>query len=92
MSARFFVDENDLKLAKAMAALHEGVVAPGHPGLPEIHRGAHDDEWLPVGGAEGLVVITRDSRIRYGPVERAHWIASGVRGFVLTGRTSQSTP
>ncbi len=42
-------------------------------------------------GARQLVVITRDQRIRYRPVEKARWRESGVRGFVLTGRTSQST-
>lgn len=37
------------------------------------------------------MVITRDNRIRYRPVEKERWVASGVRGFVLTGKRSQST-
>jgi isopentenyldiphosphate isomerase len=36
-------------------------------------------------------VITRDQRIRYRPVEKRLWVEHGVRGFVLTGRDSQST-
>jgi hypothetical protein len=42
-------------------------------------------------GERQLVVITRDKRIRTRPVERLAWCDYGVRGFVLTGRTSQST-
>ena len=60
MAARFFVDENDLALGKALAEVHGDVVYPGHPDLPEVPRGVLDDEWLPVVGAKGLIVITRD--------------------------------
>lgn len=64
---------------------------PGHPELPDVPRGSLDDEWLPVIGAQKLVVVTRDKRIRYRPVEKRMWMEHHVRGFVLTGRTSQST-
>jgi len=36
-------------------------------------------------------VLTRDRRIRYRPVEKRQWVVHRVRGFVLTGRRSQST-
>ena len=88
---RFFVDENDLALGKALAALYGNVVYPGHEDLPEIPRQTLDEVWLPLIGAAGLVVITRDQRIRYRPVEKQQWVAHRVRGFVLTGRRSQST-
>ena len=91
MSARFFVDENDLALGKAFASVHDGVVYPGHAELPEVPRQTPDDVWLPIIGARGLVVITRDKRIRYRPVEKRAWLTYGVRGFVLTGTGSQST-
>lgn len=91
MAARFFVDENDLALGKALREIHDDVVYPGHVELPEIPRGALDDEWLPVVASLGLVVITRDQRIRYRPVEKRLWMEHRVRGFVLTGRRSQST-
>jgi hypothetical protein len=91
LPARFFVDENDLALGKELAEEHRDVVYPGHVDLPEIPRGALDDDWLPVVGAKRLVVITRDSRIRYRPAEKLAWIEHGVRGFVLTGRKSQTT-
>ncbi|MCC6438532.1 MAG: hypothetical protein IT196_26155 [Acidimicrobiales bacterium] len=90
MPPRFFVDENDLALGKALRQHHDDVVYPGDPDIA-IPRGALDDEWLPVVGALGLVVITRDKRIRYRPVERLLWVQHRVRGFVLTGRRSQST-
>lgn len=91
MTARFFVDENDLALGRALAQQHDGVVFPGHPELREVPRGSLDDDWLPVIGAQQLVVITRDQRIRYRPVEKAMWVTHLVRGFVLSGRKSQST-
>jgi hypothetical protein len=89
--ARFFVDENDLALGRALDAKHGNVVYPGHPALPEVARGALDDEWMPVVGSMRLVVLTRDRKIRYRPVERLAWVEHGVRGFVLTGKRSQTT-
>jgi len=91
MAVRFFVDENDLALGKALAQCHDDVVYPGHADLPEVPRGSLDDDWLPIVGNKGLVVMTRDQRIRYRPIERRMWVAHRVRGFVLTGRRSQST-
>lgn len=91
MAARFFVDENDLALGKLLAQHHHAVAFPGHPSLREVPRGSLDEEWLPVVGAQALVVITRDRRIRYRPVEKHLWLEYRVRGFVLTGRRSQST-
>lgn len=91
MAIRFFVDENDIALGKALARTNSEVVYPGHPDLAEVPRGSLDDEWLATIGQKGLVVITRDNRIRYRRVEKDRWVASGVRGFVLTGKRSQST-
>ena len=91
MAPRFFVDETDLGLGRALAEARDGVVYPGHAGLPEVPRGTVDDGWLRVVGARRLVVITRDRRIRYRPVERAAWVSHRVRGFVLTGTASQAT-
>ena len=54
-------------------------------------RGALDDEWLPQVGRRRLVVITRDRKIRYRTAEKRAWVDHEVRGFVLTGRRSQTT-
>lgn len=91
MVARFFLDETDLALGKLLASRHEGVVYPGHSDLPRVPRGSLDDEWLPIIGDLALAVITRDKRIRYKPVEKRRWVVHRIRGFVLTGRRSQST-
>lgn len=82
---RWFVDENNLLLARRLAEVRDDVVHPGHVGLPEVPRGATDEAWLEVVGDLRLLVITRDKRIRYRPVERQRWVDHGVRGFVLTG-------
>ena len=89
---RFFADETDLLLAKRLEAEFPGdVVYPGHRALPEIPRQSLDESWLPTVGKKRLVVITRDKRIRYKPVERKLWIDHCIRGFVLTGRSNQNT-
>lgn len=88
---RYFVDENDLALGKALAAVRPDAAHPGHLRLPEVPRGTKDPERLPIIGAMGLVVITRDKHIRRRPVEKRLWCEHGIRGFVLTGKTSQSS-
>jgi hypothetical protein len=88
---RFFADETDLALARALAAARPDVVYPGHPKLPEVPRQTLDPVWLPIICKRRLVVISRDKHIRRRPVEKAAWRQNGVRGFVLTGKTSQST-
>ena len=74
MAARFFVDENDLPLGKALAAARGDVVYPGHEELPEVPRGTLDDDWLPIVGERRLVAITRDQHIRYRPAEKLAWV------------------
>jgi hypothetical protein len=88
MVARFFVDENDLALGKALAALHGDVVYPGHPELPEVPRQTEDDVWLEVVGRRRLVVITRDKKIRYRPVEKQAWVNAPSPG-IRADRTRQ---
>jgi hypothetical protein len=88
---RFFADEDSLGLGKALNARRGGVVYPGHPDLPEIPRQTLDDRWLPVIGEKRLIVISRDRHIRTRPVERMLWQRHRVRGFILSGRISQST-
>ncbi len=80
----WFVDENNLFLARRLAERVENVVYPGHSDLPEIPRRTPDDQWLPIVGQKRMIVLTRDARIRYRPVEKARWLEHGVRGFVLT--------
>ncbi len=66
VAAKFFIDEKDLALGKALAQLHDGVVYPGHPGLRMFHGAAWTTIGLPVLVAGRLEVNSRDKRIRYG--------------------------
>jgi hypothetical protein len=84
-AVRWFVDENNLLLARRLAEMRADVVYPGHPDLADVPRGATDEAWLEIVGTRRLVVITRDKRIRYRAVQRQRWIEHGVRGFVLAG-------
>lgn len=51
----------------------------------EFEQGTPDQEWLPVVGARGWVVLTKDSRLRFRPLEKEALIAAKVRVFVFTG-------
>src|SRR5690606_7295054 len=61
-------------------------VYPGHEELPQVPLGALDLDWMPVIGALGLVVITRDRRLRTRPAElRAYW-EFGIRAVWIGGK------
>ncbi|MFT4165501.1 MAG: hypothetical protein QM650_09695 [Microlunatus sp.] len=61
----YFTDENALGLGKLLRRSgREDVVYPGHEGLPEIPRGTDDLVWLPIVGTRGLIVLSRERRIR----------------------------
>lgn len=82
---RWFFDENSIGVARALQYVRGDVTWPGGPGglVPE---GAKDPQWLPVVGKAGLVVLTRDKRIRRRPLEREALLTSGVRAcFQTTG-------
>lgn len=76
----YFTDEACLGLGKLL--LREGrsdVLHPGHPDLPEVPLGSKDLEWMPVIARRGLVVVTRDRRIRTRPAELAAYLELGIR-------------
>ncbi len=47
-------------------------------------QGISDREWIERAGRESPVVLTKDDRIRYRPVEREAFVAAGLRVFCLT--------
>jgi len=54
--------------------------------------GIDDEAWLPIVGAERLIVLTCDKRIRYNQLERDKIIQHGIREFVFTsGNLSGAT-
>jgi hypothetical protein len=63
-SVRCFVDENSLVLGRLLARQRHDVVHPGHRLFPEVPVGSKDDVWLPIVGERGLILITRDKKIR----------------------------
>lgn len=85
----WFIDENMLAIGKALAAVRNDVIYPGHPACP-IARGMLDEEWLPVVGDSGRIVLMRDKRIRYRRPERERLMAHGVKAFCLTGSGNQN--
>lgn len=88
---RRLVDENSLGVAKALAYVRGDITLPGAPeGL--VPAGASDTTWLPIVGCVGLVVLTRDKRIRSRPLERQALLGPGVRAcFLTSGGTSTSS-
>ena len=47
-------------------------------------RGTEDEKWLRKAGSEGLVIITKDGRLRYRPNERAALIEANTAVFTVT--------
>jgi PIN like domain len=81
--ARWFVDENSLGVAKALAYVRGDITWPGAPDGP-VSAGAADTNWLPIIGRAGLIVLTRDKRIRSRPLERQALLDHNVRACFLT--------
>lgn len=79
-SAVYFTDENALGLGKRLRQRgRDDVLYPGHERLPNVPLGAADVDWMPVVGRAGLVVLTRDRRIRTRPAELAVYREHGIR-------------
>ena len=92
VAPRFFVDENLLAIGRALAAVREDVVYPGHRDLPEVPTGTPDQEWLRVIGRGGLdlVLLTRDQEIRRKPGELAALKACCIRAVFLAGKVDMT--
>jgi hypothetical protein len=87
---RWFIDENLLKVGRALSQVRRDVVHPGHPNLLQVPRRTPDDVWLAIVGQAGWAVISRDRRIRSRPVNRQRYEQHGVRAFIITGKTEMS--
>jgi hypothetical protein len=82
---RFLVDEC-LGLHDVPNALIEGL-EPGEEVIrfqERFARGTEDEKWLPKAGAAGLVIVTKDGRLRYRPNERAALIEANTGVFTVT--------
>lgn len=78
---RFFVDETSLGLGKVLAIARQDVIHTGHRLIPEVPRGALDDEWMPAVAERGLAVITRDKKIRTKHAKTLLYSKYGVEGL-----------
>jgi hypothetical protein len=88
---RFYVDESAAGLGLALAAARKDTIHVGHPLIPECPRGARDIDWIPEVAARGLVVITRDKKLRTKPVEIQTLWNHGLRVFNIGGKNDMST-
>ena len=71
----FFTDENALGLGKLLdRSGRDDIRYPGHEHLPQVPLGSTDLEWMPIIGARGFIVLTRDKRIRTRPAELSAYI------------------
>jgi hypothetical protein len=52
--------------------------------LAHFQRGILDEEWLPLVGSKGWILLTTDKRIRYNFLERRALQQHGIREFVFT--------
>lgn len=76
----YFTDENALGLGKLLRRSgRDDVLHPGHEDLPEVPLGTLDLDWMPIVAARGLIVITRDRRIRTRPAELRAYLEHGIR-------------
>jgi len=80
----YFTDENTLGLGKLLRrGGRDDVLYPGHEDLPEVPLGTADLDWMPVTARRGLVVLTRDRRIRTRPAELRAYRELGIRSVWL---------
>ena len=76
----YFTDENALGLGKLLAPCRpRDVLYPGHERLPEVPLGTPDLDWMPEVAGRGLIVLTRDRRIRTRPAELRVYLEHGIR-------------
>jgi hypothetical protein len=88
---RFYVDESAAGLGLALAAARKDTIHVGHRLIPECPRGALDPDWIPAVAARGLIVITRDMKLRTKPVEvQALW-ENRLRVFNIGGKKDLPT-
>ena len=74
-----------------MARARSDVTYPGEARAEGIPRGALDPDWLPLVGQRGWVVISRNKRIRYNPIERRALREHGVRAWFIGPRRDINT-
>ncbi|HYM10068.1 MAG TPA: hypothetical protein VEU62_05020 [Bryobacterales bacterium] len=78
----FFIDRSPGIEPIRSALVEQGLTVEIHD--DHFKRDEEDRIWLKSVGERGWVVLTKDQRLRYRPLEIAAWRASKARVFVLT--------
>ncbi len=82
---RFFVDDAIWPVGMALDAVRGDVLYPGHARLPEVPLETLDPVWMPIVGAMGLVVISRDKHFATRPGEQELYRLYGLRSIWVAG-------
>jgi PIN domain-containing protein len=81
----YYLDASlQIDVCRALALVRRDIEFPGRPGCPITSPGTPDEDWLPVAGQHGWVVVMRDKHIRTRVAERRALLDAGVRAFCLT--------
>ncbi|SBW22696.1 hypothetical protein FDG2_2995 [Candidatus Protofrankia californiensis] len=88
---RFYADESALGIGRTLEVARRDVVHPGHKFMPECPLGSLDTEWIPRVAVRGLIVISRDRRIRTKPAELALLREHRLRVLWIAGKKDLST-
>jgi hypothetical protein len=79
-----FLDENLCNCKPILTSLDQaGVKYERH--LDHWKAGTPDNEWIPVVGEKGWILLTRDQNIRYNELELKQIVAAKVKEFVVLG-------
>ena len=88
---RYFFDENTLGIGKIMAIARRDCVHTGHALIASLaNYGDQDVDWIPGVTTQGLVVVSRDRRIRTRPAELQKFKECGARGMWFAGKKNLS--
>jgi len=73
----------------ALENTRDDIAHPWMAPIP-IQPDDHDEQWLPIVGQNRWIILMRDKRIRYNPLEQSRLLGSGCAAFCLTGNLGQA--
>ncbi len=89
---RYVVDENLLRMGKAIMALRGDVASFGVPPVADLLPPGMDDvDWIPIVAEHTWVVITNDRRLRTNPFEADMALRHGLKVAHLHGRVGHKS-
>jgi len=82
----FFIDRSLGRYDVAEALRAQAMAVEVHD--DHLPQDAADEIWLALAGRNDWVVLTKDKRIRFRPLERQSLLDAGLRAFVFTGASA----